>query len=107
MMVKQPTFKLYRICSKKTGKSFQSQLRLGEAQWTNLGAFFRSPETIRKHLRYLCHEWHASDRNNMWMPKRGKFLPDVCNDLYVEVYSVLQLEMKTERAGYYLGNDVE
>ena len=101
-MAKQPTFKLYRICSKSTGKSFQAQISFGDAIWTNLGAFFRSPETIRKHLRYLYHEWHLIGEHR-WNAKRGKFLPDVGNDLFVEVYSVLQLEKHTDTAVSYLG----
>lgn len=106
-MAKQPTFKLYRICNRELGKAFQAFSFTGHRpQFTDVGAFFRKPETIRKHLRSLTgiYEWTPTKPGGcMGHYKRTGEKPDEYKKYYVEVYSVLQLSMYTAEAGDYLG----
>jgi hypothetical protein len=104
-MAKNPTFKLYRICDKKTGKAFQG-FHGQVPYWTATGAFFRNPETIRKHIRTIIHNWHYEPRTDKlpygrWV--RGEEIKGRYKDFYVECYSVIALEKKTAPAAKYLG----
>lgn len=111
-MAKQPTFKLYRICDKQTGKAFQCWQYYGKPYFTDLGAFFRTPETIRGHLRWLTYEKirepkkdvHGVIIDGSFVERMGKnAVPDLVARYYVECYSVLQLNMWTQEASEYLG----
>jgi hypothetical protein len=71
---------LYRIRNRETGKFF-SGIRWydGQISWTESGAFYRTPDTIVRHLEYLCGEMivRAKDgyprHTNYILPiKRGK-----------------------------------
>lgn len=105
-MARNPTFKLYRICNRENGKAFQSNSDSQNPCYSELGAFFRSPETIRKHLRNLTHErkWIKSAHREHWYYLHiGEEIPGEYLKFYVEVYSVLQQSLHTAEAASYLG----
>lgn len=54
---------LYRLQHKQT-KKFFCNIRWfdGRITWNDAGAFFRRPDSIRKHLEYLCSEYVAREK---------------------------------------------
>ncbi len=107
-MAKRPEFRLYRICDSRNGKALQG-FHGYKPYFTQLGAFYRSPETIRKHIKSLIHEhtFELPKKGSLpygrWV--RGNEIPGRINDLYVECYSVLELSSYAESASKYLGRE--
>ena len=55
---------LYRIQHKDTKKFLcQVQWHDGRPRWNTVGAFFRMPDTIAKHLRYLMGEFIEREKD--------------------------------------------
>lgn len=116
-MAKQPTFKLYRICNRRNGRAFngtyyfqQTQTNRDKYEWSATGAFYRTREKIADHIKKLTHEWHRLPYNpeKPWANRdyMGAEIPGRILDLYVECYSVLQLDMHSKTAEEFLNEPV-
>lgn len=106
-MAKEPTFKLYRICNKENGKAFSS-MPGAVTQWGATGTFFRSPETIRKWLKWITHNRENffkeyPNGHRTFSCRMTTEIPGEIDKLYVECYSVIQQSKHTEEAAVYLG----
>lgn len=101
--MKKPEFKLYRICDKVTNKVFQGFHNLNTPYFTELGCFYRSPETIRRHLKNLIHKNNDYGRFMQSEFIHGKELEGEIKRYYVEIYSVVELSKHVYEGAEYLG----
>lgn len=63
---------LYRLQNKQTGQFFcHVQPYSGKITWNDKGSFFRTIDTMRKHLAYLIGEY--VERENDGFPRRTKY----------------------------------
>ena len=101
--MKKPEFKLFRICDKETSKALQGWHNLNTPYFTQLGCFYRSPETIRKHLKNLIHKNKGYGRFMHSEFIHSEPIEGAISRYYVEVYSVIALDKHTHEAAEYLG----
>lgn len=63
---------LYRIRNKETGKYFAGvRWYDGKITWTEHGAFYRTPDSIHKHIKYMCSELVV--RKNDGFPRHTRY----------------------------------
>ncbi len=102
-MAVKPTFKLYRIIDKTTGKAFQGFGSARRPLWTLLGCFYRRIDTIKRHIETMQYEWtvvvKVDTRGIQYLAyQQLAEIPHMKDKLIVEIYNVAELEKKTIEA---------
>lgn len=95
---------VYRLRNKQTGKFFASWTapwnprHAGKAYWNDKGTFFRSIDTVIKHLKWTCSDW-TPDPDIRWKqnPIISKYYPErlenfeiVVNDISINGEKIIQ-----------------
>ena len=103
----KPTFKLYRIIDKLTGKALQGINKyapIPQTYWTAQGCFWRTQNTIKEKLIILASTYERQVYDSGWpWYKRTSYDVDRLFRYEVETYHVLQLSMNTINANDFVG----